>query len=278
MRTGIGLLATLLAAANPVHGATASAAEAMPAPVVDEAESGDLRLGGFLLSGINTRIRLDTPLGAVGSNINFASTLGGETSVNVFRADASWTIKGRHSLDASWFDIDLRGRRRLEANITYGGQNYVLGTDVESRFRTEIYKIGYGYALYRRDQHEITGLLGAHIIQFQTSIKATALGQSEQFSTTAPLPSFGLAWRAKWSDNLTTRLSCQYFGISLDRGKYSGHFTDALAAVEYQITSHGGLGFGYNRFDLEGSTKAGPLKLTANYAYNGLLLYGFFRF
>jgi hypothetical protein len=274
---GLGLLACALspAARAQFPGTTPSATAVTE---ITEPTTLDLRLGAFLLSGVNTQFQLSNSTGAIGSNINFANTLGGDTSVSVFRADATWAISGKHGLDFSWYDIDLRGRRALSADVVYNGQTYTLGTTVESRFRTNVYKLSYGYTFHREGRHEITGLLGAHIVNFQTSLSATSLGKFDLFSVTAPLPSFGLAWKARWSDRLNTRLSLQYFGISLQDDKYSGHFTDFLAATEYRFTDRMGVGAGYNRFDLNADLKSGSHKLNAKYAYNGLLVYLFANF
>ena len=231
----LAMLATCLASSAPAQLAPDSPLAPLhsipPVAHTEAAPENELRLGGFLVSGVTTRIQLGTAQGSVGSQINFADMLGGDTSVSVFRADARWGISGPHSLEASWYDLDLHGHRTLTANLTFGGKDYMLGTTVDSRYRTNVYKLVYGYAFYRDARHEVTGLVGAHIMQVQTSISATSLGQFENFSATAPLPSFGVAWKARWTDLFSTRLAVQYFGLSLEKGKYSGHFNDVFAAA-----------------------------------------------
>jgi hypothetical protein len=275
VQISFALLALALASsARAEAGATEPATWAASGPENDV----EVRLGAFLLSNVTTRLQLNSAQGQIGSNLDFAGALGGDTAVNVFRADANWAISGPHGVDASWFDIDLRGQRTLSADIAFGDEIYHVGATLESRFRTNVYKLAYSYTFHRDERHEFTGLIGAHIMNFQASIRAVNVGQLEQFSVTAPLPSFGLAWRARWTDRFNTRVSLQYFGISLNEDKYSGHFTDFLAAAEYRITSRWGVGAGYNRFDLNGNFRAGSYKLSAKYGYNGLLAYVFASF
>jgi hypothetical protein len=270
--------------ASPVLAVAADEPTATPmtTPVVGQPTM-DLRLGAFVLSNIDTSLTL-TKSGGPGSTLDFSEGLGGESSLSVFRADASWNISGRHGLDASWYDIARSGHVTLATSFVYGGTTYNVGADVNSRFATNFYKVAYSYAFYKKERHEVTGLIGLHIMNIDNSISVVGTGNIsgagtvEKFSVTAPLPTFGLAWKATWTDRLTTRMSLQYFGISLDEGTYSGHLTDFLAAAEYRLTARSGLGLGYNRFDLEANFKEGPLNLKLDYNFNGLLAYCFVRF
>ena len=250
----------------------------MPPAEVPDVRKFNVRLGAFILSDVKTTMQLSREGGEEGTPIDFERTLGGDTSLTVFRADASWAFARKHSLEGSWYDINLSGTRTLEATIDWGDESYDIGTTVESEFNTNIYKIAYGYSFYKRENHEVTALIGAHVVRFQASITAPNIQRSQEFSVTAPLPAFGLGWRAHWSDRWSTRASIQYFGISLDDGKYSGHFTDLLLAAEYRIWNHGGFGLGYNRFDLVGDFQKERLNLNVRYAYNGALLYYFADF
>lgn len=268
-----------LALGSALFALTVAGAATDPAPVVAEEKLGiDLRLGAFALSSVKVGLRLDGSNGSVGSDVDLTNRFGGSTNLNVFRADAEWAIKGRHGMEFSWYDIKLRGGRTIDTTLSWGDRIFPVNTTLSSEFRTNVYKLSYGYSLYRDDRHEIKGLLGVHIMKFSTSLAASGLGAVESFSATAPLPSFGFAWLSQWNDRFSTRVSLQYFGISLEDNKYSGHFTDFLAAAEYKVTAKAGLGAGYNRFDLKGSFKPDRFKLTADYSYNGLLIYAFVRF
>lgn len=239
--------------------------------------TGDLRLGAFALTNVNVHFRLSSPANPNGSDLDFVDHLGGDSSANVFRADARWNFAAKHALDASWYDIDLSGSRTLSFDVQFGDKTYTLGTTVTSQVRTNFYKIAYGYTFLRRDHHEFTGLIGAHVVKLQSGIAATGIGQSERFSVTAPLPSLGLEYKTRWSDRITSRVAVQYFGISAE-DEYSGRFIDALVAIEYSLTKRAGIGGGYNRFDLDADFESGARTLNVRYTYDGLLVYGFVRF
>lgn len=267
------------AAPAPSVAATDPAAPVPVAAVTPLADPDiDLRLGAFALSSVNTTLRLDAPNGSLGTSVNLADKLGANQTLSVFRADADWDISGPHGIEASWYDIALKGTKQIDTSIAWGNQVFPVNTTIITRFSTNVYKLAYSYTFHHDAKNEFTGLFGFHIMQFKASLGTSDLGQVQRFSVTAPLPSFGLAWRAHWTDRISTRVSMQYFGISLESGKYSGHLTDFLASAEYRFTKVFGLGAGYNRFDLTGAFKPNNLKLSVSYSYNGLLLYAFARF
>ncbi len=248
-------------------------ATAVPVETLPKPDPWDLRLGAFLVTDANTDFRLGTVNGEHGTEISFADNLGGETSVTVFRGDADWHFSGPHQLSASWYNIDLTGHRPIDIDITWGDRHFEAHTDIRSEFRTQIYKLSYGYTFLRGERHEITALIGAHVMTLSTSLSATGVGGTEGFKVTAPLPAFGVGWRARWTDRISTTASVQYFGISLEDNKYSGHFTDVLLAGEYRVSRHWGLGAGYNRFELKADFKRDPLVLSVLDKYNGFLIY-----
>ena len=239
----------------------------------------EIRLGAFLVSDIQTEMRLDSLLtGRIGSNLDFEKTLGGDSSLSVFRADVDWHFARSHEIAASWYDLKETGSRTLTESISFGDEEFPINATVESEFRTNLFKLAYGYTFNRGARHEFTGLIGAHVLSFEASIKSNASTREPRFSVTAPLPAIGFAWTAHWSERFTTSVSLQYFGVSLDDGKYSGHFTDGLISAQYRFGRHWGLGAGYNRFELSTELNNDNQRLTVEHKYNGLLFYIFCEF
>lgn len=232
-----------------------------------------LRLGAFLVTDIQTTIGLrNNNTGQGGDFIDFGHTLGGETSVNVFRADADWYFSGPHLVQGSWYDIKLSGHRTLDREIHWGDETFPISATLDSEFRTQIYKLSYGYTFHQGDRHEFTALIGAHIMSLETSISAPNLGRAERFDVTAPLPALGLGWNAHWTPRFQTRATVQYFGISID-DKVEGQFIDLLFAAEYRLNKNFSLGAGYNYFDLDVDAHKGPLTLSVTDSYQGFLVY-----
>lgn len=270
-----------LALASLLVTVPARSAEEAPSSYPVEAypeEKFALRLGAFLVTDIETTIGLrNNNTGNGGDFINFGETLGGETSVNVFRADADWYFTGPHLLQASWYDINLSGHKTLTRDIHWGDEVYPISATLESGFRTQIYKLSYGYTFHQGERHEFTALIGAHIMSLDTNLTAPNLGKAERFDVTAPLPALGLGWTAHWTPRFLTRANAQYFGISVD-DKIEGQFIDLLLVAEYRFNKNFSLGGGYNYFDLDIDAHKGAFTLSATDSYQGFLVYVGFHF
>ena len=89
---------------------------ALPA-IADEGPYPDrwmVRLGGYNVSDAETVVRLDVNALPVGTYLDFAQDLGGETSARVARLDAYYRFNERHALGFSWYDAS-RLLRMLKA-------------------------------------------------------------------------------------------------------------------------------------------------------------------
>lgn len=268
-------LTTLSAQTQNAPAATAPASE--PAPAVTSSPETDkftIRLGAFLLSDIKTTLSLSDSNGNPGDSVDFEKSLGGDDSVNVFRLDGDWRFATNHKVQLAVFDISRSASRTLSAEINWGDQVYPVAATINTNFDTLVYKVNYGYTFYRTPKHEVSALAGLHITQFKTSIGlANVPGSLESVSATAPLPVFGLEWKAQLSAKLTTHVSYTYFGLSVD-DKYSGNLSDFQALIDYRLNRHWAVGAGYNRFVLR-ATYEGPRNrdLTIKHNYNGLMVF-----
>ncbi len=188
--------------------------------------------------------------------------------------DAEWYITPNHKLEASWFNIRQSSSHVLSANINWGDQVFPVSATINSHFNTQVYKINYGWVFSHSDTNEWAALIGVHLDQFAAGLAVAGGGPgvSQNSSVTAPLPLLGLEWRHRYSEKWSSKVSLQYFGISLEDDKYSGHLTDFLAVMDYRLTEHWSLSAGYNRFDLTAKMKTDNLHLKMEYDYNGLIL------
>jgi hypothetical protein len=255
------------------HGAgEADSSPPVEAPPAEDDDRFTLRAGAFLLSGVKVTLGLDGSGGQIGDEINLEEDLGGDDHLSIFRADAEWRFARRHRVGLSWFDIDQQTTHTLSRDIEWGDETFPVNATVETQFRTMVSKLNYGYTFYSKGRHELTGLIGAHITKFEAGLSAPNLGRTEGVNATAPLPVIGLEWKAQLSDRLTTRISYEYFGISID-SKYSGSLSDFLVILDYRLGSNWYIGGGYNRYVLRASVESERLELTARHSYNGLIAF-----
>jgi hypothetical protein len=277
----IALALLLVASGTLVHAQVAPAATA-PAPAAPAAnldtsgtiyEPFTIRLGGFLLSNINTTLSLSNSSGQVGDEIDFVNALGGKDSLNVFRADAEWQFAAKHKVQLAFFDINLEASKSISKEIHWGDQVFPVNATLNSQFKTTVYKLNYGYIFHKTAKHEVSFLAGLHITSITTGLSMPNLGKAEKVSVTAPLPVFGFEWKAQLAEKLTSYMSYQYFGLSYD-DKYKGSLSDFQALLDYHFTPNWSLGAGFNRYVMNARVKSErDLELKLKHNYNGLLLF-----
>jgi hypothetical protein len=286
---GLVLAASSASAQVTTAETPAPAAPAAPVPVSSEPDPNRfaIRLGGFFLSSINTRLSLTDASGHGGQQVDFGRDLGGRDNLSLFRADAEWQFATNHKIQFSYFDIDRNASKVIDHTINWGDQSYPVNTTLHSEFQQIVSKLNYGYTFYRNATHtqEVTALIGFHITKLKADLSASSSGLAEGASVTAPLPILGLEWKARLSDKWTSFVAYEYFGLSLENNKYTGSLSDGQAMLEYRLSHHWSLGGGYNRYTSrasvtsERSTTSGEqLKLSVRHNYNGLMLFLAARF
>lgn len=280
---GLGALPSLgqvVPAASPAPSELTAAPEVAGKP---DSDNFTLRLGAFLISSINTKLALSDAAGHGGQEVDLTNDLGIRNSLNVFRADAEWRFTARQKIQLTYFNLNRSNSHVLTSSINWGDQTFPVSATVNAHYRTNIYKLNYGYTFFRNktNTQEISGLVGFHVTGVKASLGLAVAGvgaTAEGASLTAPLPVFGLEWSARLSAKLTSHVSYEYFGLSLNN-RYEGNLSDFQAMLEYGIVRHWNLGVGYNRYTSRATVKSSglvsgdPLKLSVKHQYNGLMLF-----
>jgi hypothetical protein len=232
-----------------------------------------LRLGGYRVDDAEQLIRLDANNAPVGAFIDFAETLGGETSTNVIRLDGRYRFDERHALGFSWYALKFDGHRVLQQDISWGGANYAIGTTVDSKIEFDVYKVNYQYSLYNQPEVELGALIGLHVMGTSMAISAVGISQARSESLTAPLPVWGLFARYNFTPRLMTYFNYQFFFVNYE-DKVKGGLQDFVLGLEYRATPSVGLGAAFNRFgmNLEAKEDAATLHFDSN--WTGFMLYG----
>lgn len=217
-------------------------------------------IGWFFLSS-DTRVRVDGETSdAIGTDIDFDDTFG-LGDFDRFRAEAYWRIADRHAIRGMYFENNRSNTRESDREIDFGDETFPVDASVTARSELTVLQLSYDYAFVRRDNFELAGSIGVHMLDMGLSLAATATTSGgsatrsvgENATTEAPLPVLGLrgVWRLPHNFYLTAQV--QYFQVEFD--PYSGSITDLKATAVWQATDHLGVGVGYNdfgvRFDIE---------------------------
>lgn len=259
--------------------ATAEAAERDPLEskiVVD--------LGWFFMSN-DIRVRVDGETSdAIGTDVDFDDTFG-VGDFDRFRAEALWRITPRHVLRGMYFENNRDATRSLDREVVWGERTFPISASVTARTELSVAQLSYEYAFLRRDNYELAGGIGVHLIDMGLSLAATLDAQGGSISgaveedarSDAPLPVLGLRGMWRLPNNFYLTGQVQYFHLDFDA--YSGSLIDLKASLVWQFTDHVGFGVAYNdfgfRFDIEDrSNFDGRLR----WDYGGAIAFASFMF
>lgn len=238
-----------------------------------EVDRFSLELGTFFVS-TDTKVRVDGSGGQAGTEFDAERTLGYSDSTR-FRLDGAWRFAERHSITAMWFDNTRSSNRVIDEEITVGDTTYPINAEIRSEWSTQIIDVAYEYVFMKRESWELAGSFGLHTIKFGLDLEAeTSGGQanlSNDVSTGAPLPLFGLRGTWQLTKELQLNAHAQYFTLSID--EYSGEVVDLRADLTWMFTKNFGMGVGYNHFDFDVDIERPKFTGSLGWKYGGALVF-----
>lgn len=230
-----------------------------------------LKLGSYSGRDFNTRVRVDSSSGLLGTVLDFEETLQVENSVNVARLDGYYRFKPNHRVDFAYFKFDRTGIVTLQQDVRFEDETFSAGSRVDSLIDSEVYKLGYSYSFIHVSQFEFGVGAGLHITNKKISLEAPDFAQEEVVDATSPLPVVGFRGEFAFTPKLSISGSAEYFLLTTD--EYKGSFTDFLLALEHQTFANVGFGLAFNRINFDLEADYSDLRGEVKIAYNGWLLY-----
>ena len=249
-------------------------------------EKFSLHLGAFV-SEISSDLRFGS---GIGVDVNVEGLLDMENSTAVFRADGAWrfTQNRRHRLDFSWYAIRRDGNTRIGQDFTIedpdDGSNVTIpaGTQVNSHFNIDIYKLAYSYSFFQDDRFDLALSFGLFIMPIEFGFNATGLvTERADESVTAPLPVVGFRGDFALTPEWFLRMGTEIFYLEYEQ--FKGALYNAKGAVEYKPWQHVGIGLGVETFRVNIEADGGDwpgidFKGELEFTYMGLQLYTKFFF
>ena len=193
-----------------------------------------------------------------GTEVNCSDSFGGGDGTR-FRVDGAWRFgdSRRHKLRGMWFNFSQNRSAEFDREVNWGDATFPINTTIESVYEFDIYELAYEYAFLRRENLELSGSIGLHLAQFKVGLSAevdTGGGSGtaeigDEGKLNAPLPVIG--GRAIWniSGDFWLDAMVQFFALEYDN--VDGRLIDTRIGVLWQPKKWGGVGIGYNRFDMD---------------------------
>lgn len=239
-------------------------------------------VAGFA-SSLDTSVRLGTEQGGVGVEIDLEDTTGLDASETVFRLDALGRLgeERNHRLDFSYFLFDRNATRTVQQDIDFGNLPPIsVGDTIHTEFKIEVYKLNYGYSLFKDDRFDLSAGLGLFVMPIEFGIQ-TASGVSEFEKITAPLPVLSLRMDFAITPRFFLRQGFELMYLEID--DFRGAISNSSIALEYKLHEKIGLGLGFDSFRLGLKAKGEDYPEidfvgTLKFNYTGALLFAKYYF
>lgn len=240
---------------------------------VFQPSKGQFRIGAFFIRHVNTKIRINSRKGPIGTYLDTESDLGMQNDNSVPRLNFAYNFTPKHRLDAGWFNIERSGTKVIDKEIQLGDKTFPINAEVESYLNTEIFKVNYTYVFFNHPDASMGFGVGLHLTDIGIGIKTTDTPQiiQEDVGGLAPLPLLGFAVTYRINPKLFFGARSDLFFLSYD--KYKGSMTDISLFFEFKAFKRVGIGLGWDMLSL--SVEMDDDKLLGDFenTYMGALLY-----
>lgn len=197
--------------------------------------------------------------GGVGIYVNLEDVFNLPGERNVFAATTEWRVKGKHSLDFAFTEINRSASRILAEDITWGDYKVSADATVTFAWKTRFPYLAYRYDFLNSKKVIIGGSAGISYFGLEADLTAsgniTQGGQpvsgsiSEDTSIQFPVPLVGLQFDWAFAKRFALRTYFRFLYIDIQDFKGSHRMTGMI--VDYFPTKHFGIAAGYNAIGLD---------------------------
>ena len=231
-----------------------------------------IRGGWAYVFGTTATASVGGPVLGIGTSLDFANTLGGDTSTDAIRLDGLYRFNDRHAVGLSWYRVGVSGNKSLNEDIQINDQIISAGATTQTDLSFNAYRLLYNYSFYRNDKVELGISPGLYFVKTNfnfagqgeiNGIPGSATVVNEQ--VTLPLPSIGFI--ANYSITPKLLFQSRYDFFYLEIGDYTGSMFELYAGLEYRLHQHFAMGAAYDRLTarLNGSGEQG---FNIDFGYN----------
>lgn len=166
------------------------------------------------------------------------------------RLDGMLRIGNRHRLVFNHYDLERSRSIRLEEEIEFDGQTFVIDTEVGGRFDFTLATLSYEYAVVETPALLVGAQIGAHWAEARVGIRSDGEPLAEA-AVRAEGGSPALGLRVLGRPGQHWRFGGYLQAFQADIGDVDARFTRAGVFAEYRFTPHLGLQLGHDWFRLK---------------------------
>jgi hypothetical protein len=200
------------------------------------------------LTGLDTKIRLDSELLGEGTTVSLEDDLGFDSSVSVPRLNLAFILGKRHELALGWFKTDRDSSTTLQREIDWGDETFPIDIGVGAFYNTEFVDFAYTYYFYTSETTALGITGGLVLANLSAGLAVAAVGQDitleEDIGTDVPVPQLGFSVNHYLGRRFVLNGVLGYISFNLD--DWEGSVATAFLGLEHRTWKNFGFGLGYN--------------------------------
>jgi hypothetical protein len=278
MRTGnAGLILTFSAALMALCLPDSALPDERPAWRDDPLGSRFALGAGVFAPRLDTKVRLDSSTGIIGTAIDFESTLGMDDNDRLPLILGYYRFKKKHRLGFQYFRLDRNGDSVTDAPIRFGDALIPANFPISSFFNVDVYALNYTYSIIHDGKKELAFNVGLQIQDVEMGISGN-VGPGllvEEADVLAPLPTFGGSFDYAFNDQWIFTSMLGLFALEIDLGDYSdlsGEILQLNAGLAWKAFENVGFALQYNYFNVDVDVKDSDWVGFLKYEYRGPVL------
>jgi hypothetical protein len=155
----------------------------------------------------------------------------------------------RHLVRLSAFAIHRSAAKRIEKDIAFADEDYLVGERVDSLLNITMFGLTYGYRFLVRPRGELSGTFGVQVADVEANAVVRSRVVRESESGVAPLPLVGLEGRYDFTPRWGVEARAQY--LTVDVSQVNGSILDARLALTWRVNPYLAMGLGYRTFQID---------------------------
>ncbi|HKU13889.1 MAG TPA: hypothetical protein VJQ52_05810 [Steroidobacteraceae bacterium] len=218
-----------------------------------------------------TDLRVDESLTQQGTPINAEDDLGLDDFQVLPQVELTLLPGEHHLVRLSAFAMRRSAQKRIEKNISFDDQDYLVNERVDSRLDLTMFGLTYGYRFLVRQRGEITATLGIQVADVEANAVVRSRVVRESESGIAPLPLVGVEGRFDFTPHLAAEARAQYLTVNVS--DVDGSILDARLALTWRLNPYLAIGLGYRTFQIDVDSKDEGTPGVVDLSVDGPLLF-----
>jgi hypothetical protein len=196
-----------------------------------------------------TLLRVDESLTERGTEIDAEEDLGLADFRVLPQVEFTLLPGERHLVRLSAFAIHRSADKRIEKDIAFDDEDYLVGERVDSLLNITMFGLTYGYRFLVRQRGELSGTFGVQVADVEANAVVRNRVVRESESGVAPLPLVGLEGRYDFTPRWAVEARAQY--LTVDVSQVNGSILDARLALTWRLNPYLAMGAGYRTFQID---------------------------